>query len=217
MRRLLLLAACVVAVTGCGAQQAAEDVSEPGAPPEASSANPASTPAATEDAMASEARSDGASITSEASTETVASPDFPGGGEDISYLTDVRTGRHEGFDRVVWAFDGPVPTYRIGYVDLPVTEDGSGDVVQLKGAAALHAIFSPASGVDMSGAELETIYTGPNRIDRAAAGTTAVQEVVGTGDFEATLGWAVGLDAQAPFTVTELSDPARIVVDVVTN
>ena len=35
-----------------------------------------------------------------------------------------------------------------------------------------------------------------------------------TGDFEATLSWAVGLDRQAPFTATELSAPTRVVVDI---
>jgi hypothetical protein len=221
MRRLLVIAICIVGVAACGAQQAAEIVSAPATPRDASSASATAGTAVSERATTPDvdpgAPPEDGAATSPASTATVSSPDFPTGGEDIAYLTEVRVGRHEGFDRVVWNFDGPAPSYRIGYVDLPVTEDGSGNVVQLEGEAALQAIFSPASGVDMSGPELETVYTGPDRIDGDSAGTTAVRAIVETGDFEATLSWAVGLDAQVPFTVSELSDPTRVVVDVATD
>ena len=40
------------------------------------------------------------------------------------------------------------------------------------------------------------------------AGLTAVS------DFEAVLTWAVGVTSRAPFAVTTLSDPPRLVIDI---
>jgi hypothetical protein len=40
-----------------------------------------------------------------------------------------------------------------------------------------------------------------------------VREIVRTGDFEAVLTWAVGLDLVRSFRVLTLENPARIVVD----
>jgi hypothetical protein len=41
-----------------------------------------------------------------------------------------------------------------------------------------------------------------------------VKELVRTGDFEAVLSWAIGLEKQSEFRVQTLDDPARLVVDV---
>jgi hypothetical protein len=38
--------------------------------------------------------------------------------------------------------------------------------------------------------------------------------VVNSEDFEGVMAWVIGLDAQRPFTVTTLSSPPRVVVDV---
>lgn len=72
--------------------------------------------------------------------------------------------------------------------------------------------LSPASGVDLSGDEAEQSYTGPLRVD--PDGTVVVTEVVRIGDFENQRAWVVGLEEQAPFAVTMLEDPLRLVVDV---
>ena len=71
--------------------------------------------------------------------------------------------------------------------------------------------MEPASGFDLSVPEGEMVYTGPRRI--AGEGTSVVREIVRTGDFEAVLTWAIGLDGRVPFRVLTLDDPARIVVD----
>lgn len=151
----------------------------------------------------------------EATTEPVVSPDFPGGsGAGVAYLTEVRAGSHPDFDRVVWEFDGPAPSFRSEYADGPVTESGSGDEVDLAGSRALTIIFSLASGVDLSGDEPVEIYTGPRRITGDDAGTRNITEIVETGDFENTLAWAVGVEQATPFTITVLAEPTRVVLDV---
>lgn len=70
-----------------------------------------------------------------------------------------------------------------------------------------------ASGFDLAKPEGELVYTGPRRIAGSDVGTSIVREVVRTGDFEAVLNWAVGLDARADFRVLTLEAPPRLVVD----
>ncbi|MCF6734208.1 hypothetical protein [Blastococcus sp. KM273129] len=145
-------------------------------------------------------------------TGTVEEGDFPGGGSP-AYLTDVRAAGHEDFDRFVLEFEGDdVPGYRVGYVEPPITEDGSGREVGVAGSAFLEVRVSPASGVDLSGEQPRRTYTGRDQL--TAPGGQVITEAVRTGDFEAMLAWTIGLEERVPFGVTTLTDPARLVVDV---
>jgi hypothetical protein len=112
-------------------------------------------------------------------------------------------------DRVTFTFEGDLPGYRVGYVERPITEDGSGEEVTVDGGAVLGVRFEPASGFDLTG-EGRQVFTGPTRLDLA---TTAVLDVVRTGDFEAVLQWAIGVDtAGTPFRVR--TEGRTIVVEV---
>lgn len=163
----------------------------------------------------------GASVPSPTTTEpTTTEETFEGGtatvtGEaqisETALLERVAVAGHDGYDRVVFQFRNGIPGYRVEYVEPPLREDGSGNVVQLDGEAFVVVRMEPASGFDLSVPEGELIYTGPRRI--AGSGTSAVREIVRTGDFEAVLAWAVGLDEHVPFRVLTLENPARIVVD----
>ncbi len=125
-------------------------------------------------------------------------------------LTDVRTGRHEGYDRVTFEFRGPAPGFTVGYQDRPILSDGEGAEVDVEGAAVLVARFEPSSTVDYE-TDYEPVYTGPTRIP--GAGST-ITEVVRTGDFEAVLAWAIGVEAELDFRVDVLENPSRVVIDV---
>ncbi|GAA4751692.1 hypothetical protein GCM10023328_38480 [Modestobacter marinus] len=147
------------------------------------------------------------------STGPVQAGDFPAVTGPTAHLTDVRTARHDGFDRVVLEFAGDrVPSYRVSYVEPPITEDGSGAEVPVPGAAFLEVRAAPASGVDLSGDEPRETYTGPDRV--APSGDGVVTEVVRTGDFEGQLAWTIGLQQRVPFGVAVLEEPTRLVVDV---
>jgi hypothetical protein len=91
---------------------------------------------------------------------------------------------------------------------------GSGAPIEVRGDATQQIIVTPASGTDLDGEQVRTVYDGPERIDGALAGTSVVKEIVLTGDFEATMSWVVGTDRQAAFSVSELSDPTRVVLDI---
>jgi hypothetical protein len=155
---------------------------------------------------------DGPDPVGEPQEDEVASPGFPTGVGEIAYLLDVRSAAHDGFDRVVLEFDGPdEPSWRVTSVDAPIVEDASGDPVEVEGVAFLELRLTPASGVDLTGPELDVVYDGP---DRVGVHGNVVTEVVRVGDFEANLAWVVGLTRPAPFAVAFFDDPLRLVVDV---
>ncbi|WP_346622883.1 hypothetical protein [Blastococcus montanus] len=146
-------------------------------------------------------------------TSAVQGGGFPDVGRPVAHLTDVRAAEHEGFDRVVLEFEGDrVPSYRVSYVEPPVTQDASGRPVEIEGDAFLEVRTTPASTVDLSGERPEQIYEGADRIE--PAGGTVVTEVVQTGDFEANMAWTVGLTDRTPYGVAVFQDPPRLVVDV---
>ena len=129
----------------------------------------------------------------------------------VAHLVAVRADRHEGFDRVVFEFDSAVPGYTVGYAQKPITEDGSGREVSIAGEHVVEVRMTPASGVNLDGEQVVPTYTGPTRFSPM---TPEVAELVRTGDFEAVLTWAVGLRDRVDFRVTELTGPARLVVDL---
>lgn len=133
------------------------------------------------------------------------------------FLTDVRVGTHGCFERVVFEVrprEGEPATplgYRVEHQPGPVTQDGSGDPVDVKGAAFLVVILS-ATGVDLTKPDAPEVYTGPAVIE--TAGTTRIQQVRRVSDFEGVVTWAIGLDARRPFHVEVQESPTRLVVDV---
>ncbi|MBI4302166.1 MAG: hypothetical protein HY664_06140 [Chloroflexi bacterium] len=127
----------------------------------------------------------------------------------VALLTDVRVGRHEGFDRVVFEFKGSPPGYRIEYIQPPIVQDASGLPVEIEGLAFLKARFYPASEFDLEHGVM--VYTGPTEIK---PDLPSLLEVERSGDFEAVLTWVLGLRQEVDFRVAELQDPLRVVIDV---
>ena len=133
--------------------------------------------------------------------------------EGTALLEGIAVGRHEGYDRVVFRFRNHLPGYRVAYVERPLHEDGSGNLVEVAGGAVVLVRMEPASGFDLETGEGELVYDGPRRIDGSDTGTSTVRELVRVGDFEAVLAWAVGLGDRVGFRVLTLDGPPRLVVD----
>jgi hypothetical protein len=125
----------------------------------------------------------------------------------VSRLVAVRTGRHAGFDRVVFELSGTLPGYRIQYVP-KVVQDGSGFPVALAGKAFIQVVLTPTNAHLDSGAPS---WPGPKRFN---TGFSAVRQVASAGDFEGYVTFALGIAQRSGFRVTELRNPSRIVVDV---
>jgi hypothetical protein len=145
-----------------------------------------------------------------ASTKPVSAPAKV---KETALLEKVSVARHEGYDRIVLQFKNGLPGYTIKYVDPPLRQDGSGEVVKIAGKALVHIRMEPASSFDLSKAEGEMVYKGPRRISAADAGTSVIREAVQVSDFEAVLSWGVGLDDRVDFRVLTLENPARLVID----
>ena len=127
----------------------------------------------------------------------------------VPRVVDVRVARHDGFDRAVFDFDGPLPgAVAVQSVDR-VVADGSGEAVAVAGRAFLQVRFEEAQAHDDQGR--------PTIAARSAPDLPAIEEVVVAGDFEGYVTIALGLTTPAPFRVLELSAPTRVVVDVRTS
>jgi hypothetical protein len=122
-------------------------------------------------------------------------------------LREMRVAGHEGFDRLVFHFDGEIPSYTAEYVDRPVRACGSGHVVEVAGDGWLSLTFTPARAHTEAGEA--TVNDRDRRFDHAV-----VRQATVTCDFEAHLVWVVGVASPNRFRVFELADPARVVVDV---
>jgi hypothetical protein len=173
-------------------------VSEGGA--ESGSPTPAAAP---DDAEATEA-------TEEPAVAADASPEVVEPSADASVtVADVRIGRHDGFDRVVFELGGTgTPGWDVRYVD-QATSQGSGNPVDVAGDAVLRVGITGAGYPYETGVEE---FSGPNPL--AVAGTEVVREAVFDATYEGTTVAFVGTSVQAPFRVYALENPRRVVVEV---
>lgn len=125
-------------------------------------------------------------------------------------VVDIRTGRHEGFDRVVYELGGEgAPGWRVGYVDAAI-QDGSGNEIPVAGNAVLQVLIDGSAYPFDSGVEQ---YDGPNPVLAEPGGS--VVEVNGSGVFEGVTQSFIGIaEPGTPFSVYSLTGPTRVVIDV---
>lgn len=106
---------------------------------------------------------------------------------------------------LAFEFDARVPSYSVRYLDAPPQECGSGDEVRLPGGARLVVAFRNAAAHDDAGhatvADRDRTFTGGDLL--------ALRLFC---DFEGDVSWAAALRRKAPFRVTELDSPPRLVV-----
>lgn len=129
-------------------------------------------------------------------------PDAP-----VATLITVRSGTHDGFDRIVFEFDERVPGYHTEYIDRPVRKCGSGNTTQVAGDGWLEVRMFPVNAHTEEGqptvAERERM---PNLL--------VLSELELTCDYEAVVTWVLGVESPNRYQVRELSNPPRLVVDV---
>lgn len=124
----------------------------------------------------------------------------------VPLLTSVRAAHHPGFDRIVFEFWGGLPASRqVSYVS-EIVEDGSGRVLPVAGRALLSVRFEQARAHKNDG----TVLTPPTHVYPLPNILTAVR----SGDFEAVVGYGIGLAKREPFRVSTLSNPPRVVIDI---
>jgi hypothetical protein len=137
------------------------------------------------------------------------------GATSVEPVTDVRTGRHPCFDRVVLDIGGPGGNgWYVRYVDT-VTQQGSGFPHHVDGGARLSVLLRNPVHDWSDGGRLAFVEpTGPVADVRGYDTLRAVHFV---GSFEGQTQFAVGTRARLPFRVFELDGPgaaSRVVIDV---
>jgi len=132
----------------------------------------------------------------------------PGVARPVLRHVETATGPSPGSDRVVFEFTGDsVPGYRVEYTTKPVQRCGSGDPVAVAGTGRLIVRFEPAQAHDEHGT-----LTPAER--QRAPGLPAVRELTLVCDFEGQVAWVLGIAAPSEYRVSELTGPARLVLDV---
>jgi len=125
-------------------------------------------------------------------------------------VTDVRTGTHDGYDRVVFEFAAGLPEASLERAEPPFTQDASGEPIDVAGESFLRLIMRGGTKQMDDGT---SSYDGPTEFETNFH--TLVHFVEG-GDFEAQSTWYFGLTEEECVRVTTLTDDgtARLVIDI---
>jgi hypothetical protein len=198
---LLSLAAVSAALlVGCGS--GGDDVDTASGSSGATSSSPSSTAAGTAEPDDAAVDAPPFQANTDPDTEAASSGAFV-------TVSDIRTGRQDGFDRVVFEVGGTgTPGWDVRYVD-QASSQGSGEPVDVAGDAVLQVTITGAGLPDDTGV---AEFGGP--IPLPGSGTKTVTEVVFDHTFEGTTVAFAGTTARVPFRVFALANPARVVVDV---
>ena len=203
LARSILLATCCVAALSCEYRDPIQR--ETASPATSPVASPTATPAP---AVGELARPESGDTSQSEFKGTVGRTDKKRLERPAVILKEVRTGRHENFDRVVFEFAGAgVPGYHIEYVDKPARACGSGEPVQVAGNGLLAIQLKPAHAHTEAG---EVTIRDRQRV----LNLPVIKEMKLICDFEADVQWVLGLSSPNRYRVLELSKPARLVVDI---
>jgi hypothetical protein len=124
-------------------------------------------------------------------------------------VSDIRTGRQDGYDRVVLEVGGTgAPGWDVRYVDQAHSQ-GMGGLIEVAGDADLQVTVTGAGYPFDTGVEE---WAGPDPLP--GTGTRTVTEVAWDATYEGTSVAVVGTTGEAPFRVYALEDPTRIVIEV---
>jgi len=123
-------------------------------------------------------------------------------------LTNIRAGRHDCYDRLVFDFRGQITGSWVNYV-ATMTTDGRGDVVPLRGGAKL-SIVMHAPAYDDEGQATYEPANGAEVVN--VSGYRTFRQVAWAGSFEGMTSVGLGVRARLPFRVFTL--PGKLVVDV---
>jgi hypothetical protein len=144
------------------------------------------------------------------------------GGEEglLAQLVDVQVVALDGYDRITFEFapsqDDPehfgMPSFDVHSLTPPIIADPSGQPVSVEGDHYAGVVLRGASAMESSTEDpgYAITYTGPTEFK---PGFQILREAQQTGDFERVLSWAFGLSGDSCWTVTQLEDPLRLVID----
>lgn len=212
--RPLLLGLLMLLAAACNGGDEPEETPTSASPTGSATASPTASPTASASPGSPQPSP---SVTGSAPAPTRC-PQVSGGGQTSLKLVGVRVGTHPGYDRITFEFAPPqppspantLPQYSITKEDV-ITQDGSGNPIQVGGAALYSLVLQGASGVDLSGEQPVPTYTGPREFK---PNFPSLVELEHAGDFENVLSWGIGLRAERCIKATQLNNPLRLVLDI---
>lgn len=131
-------------------------------------------------------------------------------GTESTYVRNIRVGRHQKFDRVVFEFSGSMPNYRVAYLKSRFYEnEGGTHRITIAGNVFMEVNLSvvPADEEQLRFSERKDF------IPKGKQKLRSVWELEETGLFEGYYDFLLGVSARKPFRVSELTNPLRLVID----
>jgi len=121
-----------------------------------------------------------------------------------SEVVAVRVGQHDGYDRVVIEFKGPIPAYSVkSRSGTSFTDSPRGQPITLDGTNGVLVVVHPVVNW--------TSYSGPFAFK---PNFPILREARQIENFEGYQQWALGIKGSPCLRVTTLASPSRLVVDV---
>lgn len=122
-------------------------------------------------------------------------------------LVDIRSGAHDGYDRVVLEYSGPgTPGWTAQYVDT-ATRQGSGQQIKVAGEALLDIAVTGGAHIGDVGVPVPTG-------ELPLSGTSSITGLFNDGMFEGVTHVVLGTSGEQAFRIFALADPPRVVIDV---
>ena len=198
-RRLIPLAIAAVLLAACSSPSGSAPASAEASPSSGGVATDAPPPAATAEPIPSEDLADFSCDLPFVEQATV---------PRTVNIVDVRTGSHDGYDRVVFEFTDGTPEFALERATPPFAQDGSGLPMDVEGESFLRLIMRGGTQQMDDGS---SSYDGSRDFD---PGYPALVDLVEGGDFEAQSTWYLGLSAESCIRVSLLEDAPRLVIDI---
>jgi hypothetical protein len=128
-----------------------------------------------------------------------------------SHLRQVRAMRQKAFDRVVFEFDGTIPSYNIKYLAGRIYEDLDGKHrIKIAGSAFLQIELFV---VPFDEAQAK-FYQSRGFSPKGKLMMPSLLQIEDKGEEEGFYDFLLGVSARKVYRVTELSNPARVVIDL---
>lgn len=129
---------------------------------------------------------------------------------ELTRLRVVRAAKQKGFDRIVFEFAGPVPNYSVRYHPYRFFEKASGrQTIRIAGRSVVHVNLNTIPVDD----EQLKFTQAQDFSPKGRLRMPALWEIEEAQFFEGNYDFLLGLKSRRAFRVTELSDPARLVID----
>jgi len=129
----------------------------------------------------------------------------------VIHLRQVRATRQKLFDRVVFEFDGLVPSYNIKYLAARIYKDLDGKHrIRIAGNAFIQIEMFVIPFDDIQG----NFYQSRGFSPKGGLMMPSLRQVEDKGEEEGFYDFLLGVSSRKLFRVTELSNPARVVIDL---